>query len=166
MNNLRAAADRVLRGAILFSDMKEAPELAPSTAIFEQILGPMDCFDNLVFRRSVSVLVTALKRSQSVLVSHHPKVSESVIVAFLWYVLTSLFPMTISIIEKDGAVRASGRTRGRHSHRSKSPAFPFLSNICIVETIHSMQDPQPILDVLHDLQVTIHGEVVPVPDSL
>jgi MoxR-like ATPase len=144
--------------------MGEDAELPPSTAIFEQLLGPIDCFDNLVFRRCVSVLVTALKRSQNVLVSHRPKVSESVVIALLDYILTSLFPMTISVVEKGGAVRAGGRSRGRHSRRPKRAASPFLSNICIVESIHETPDVQPLLDVMHDLQVTIDGHVVPVPD--
>jgi MoxR-like ATPase len=128
--------------------------------VFEQLLGPIGCLDNVVFRRIVSVLVTALKRSQNVLVSHHPKVSESVVVALLEYVLTSLFPTTIAVIERGGAFRAGGRRR----RRSKKLASPFLSNICIVESIHNGQDPQPVLDAIHDLQVTIDDEVVPVPD--
>jgi MoxR-like ATPase len=150
--------------------------LAVGAPIFEQILGNLDLLHNQLFRNIVSCLITAIKREEHVLITYRPSLGQSSISTFVQYVFCSLFPATVSLLQADGTSRQLGRpvpltprpSPGRSSRRGSvavSDASPFLSNICIVESINEIRDANSILRVMKELSVTVDDqqESVPMP---
>jgi MoxR-like ATPase len=145
--------------------------------VFERVLGRRDSSDasdpsqDVFFRGVVSTLVTALKRQEHVLISFRPSLGQSSISAFLEHVFCSLFPATVSLLQANGNVQRVGRTA---SKRPQKPligpsldvtASPFLSNICVVESLNEVADIEPILRVMKESAVTVddHQELCPIP---
>ena len=138
-----------------------------SCPIFECVLKPIDLYDSPVFRSIVSALMTALKREEHVLISCRPTVAQATVSSFIEYVVYSVFPATISVVDSAGNTRFLGRRRRathRLSSRKSEPAeakmadCPYMSNVCIVEEFDQVKEKEPILRVMKELAVSIDDE--------
>ena len=144
-------------------------------AFLEEILTPLKLDGSVTFKGIVSVLITALKREEHVLISYSSKLSPAKVSDFIEYVMRRIIPLSVSIMDSSGRFAPGKRSREssprmRGASKIEDPAkssgkleSAFLSNICIVEKINEVKDPKPILRVMKELEVNVDNVTVQCP---
>lgn len=142
----------------------------------EEILTPLKLDGSVTFKGIVSLLITALKREEHVLISYSSKLSPAKVSDFIEYVMRRIMPLSVCVMDSSGRFAPGKRSREstgprmRGASKIEDPAkasgkieSPFLSNICIVEKINEIKDPKPILRVMKELEVNVDNVTAQCP---
>jgi len=152
---------------------------------FYQLLSSFGKEDSQYYKKIVSVIVTALKREECILVTYNQNnnVTPSSISSFIEFITTSILPLSVSITNVHNKTKIPTNRKNRSinrggSRRIQSPGpqsidqrkgmdqiddnpSPYLTNISIFESIHTYSDLATLSQVHREMSVEIDGETCP-----
>ena len=139
--------------------------------IFNQVLKPIgsDEFIDLYYRNLVASIVSSLKREEHILFSLSSGLDQDKLAEFLSYIVYSLFPASISLIEKDGSWNLIRHEASENDNEqrplddSNENVSPYLSNIVMIKNFNEKSDSMDVLKIIKQLYITIDEENIQVP---
>ena len=152
---------------------------------FNEILKTFNKSNSKYYKKILSIIITALKREESILITYDPQksVTPQSISSFLEFITTSILPLSISITNVHSKTKIPINRRNKivsrnNSKVKNSPGIqnldlkrsslqnlddpsPFVTNISIFESLHTFNDIPLIIKTQKEMALEFEGEYIP-----